>query len=133
SEPAGAEVFLDGAAKGQTPLELPASGDKHKLALFLPGHKLALLDIDGNGRTDVALEPAEKFRGPAGIKVKCSTRGRLVIFVDGKDTGLMCPTERIGVAIGTHVVGTYDPTTEELSSQNVGVRETHFSVRVTVP
>src|SRR5262249_46522211 len=101
--------------------------------LFLAGRKLALLDIDGEGRTDVALEPVEKFRGPAGIKVKCSTRGRLYITVDGKDTGLMCPTERIAVAIGPHTVGTYDPATEQASSQKVDVRETHFSVRVTVP
>jgi hypothetical protein len=133
SAPAGAEVFLDGAAKGRTPVELPASGDKHKLALFLPGHKLALLDIDGSGRSETALEPVERTRGPAGIKVKCSTRGRLYIYLDGKDTGLMCPTERLGVALGAHTVGTYDPATEETSSQTVHVRETHFSAKVTVP
>jgi serine/threonine-protein kinase len=133
STPAGAEVFLDGAAKGRTPVELPASGDRHKLALFLPGHKLALLDIDGSGRTEATLEPVEKLRGPAGIKVKCSTRGRLYISVDGKDTGLMCPTERIGVELGPHTVGSYDPATEQTSSQKVDVRETHFSAKVTVP
>ena len=133
SEPAGADVFIDGAAKGKTPLELPASGDKHKLALFLPGYKLARTDIDGRGRTQVALEKADHFRGRAGIKVRCATERRLYVTVDGRDTGLMCPTERIPVELGEHTVETYDPQSEEVSKQTVRVTETHFSLRVTAP
>ena len=133
SEPAGAEVFIDGAAKGKTPLELPASGDKHKVALFLPGYKLARTDIEGRGRTQVALEKADHFRGRAGIKVRCATERRLYVTVDDRDTGLMCPTERIAVDLGEHTIGTYDPQSEEVSKQTVRVVETHFSLRVTAP
>jgi len=133
SEPAGAEVFIDGAAKGKTPLELPASGEKHKLALFLSGYKLARADIEGRGRTQIALEKADRFRGRAGIKVRCATERRLYVTVDDRDTGLMCPTERIPVDLGEHTVETYDPQSEEVSKQTVRVTETHFSLRVTAP
>jgi hypothetical protein len=133
TRPPGAEVFLDGAEKGRTPVELPASGDQHKLALFLAGHKLVRRDIQGRGAIAVDLEPADRLRGPAGIKVRCGTRRRVHITLDDKDTGLMCPTERLAVGLGEHMVVTYDPTSEQTARHAVMVRETHFSVKVTVP
>src|SRR5262249_34521413 len=114
-------------------VELPASDDKHKLAVFLPGYKLARADIEGRGRTQLTLEKADHFRGPAGIKVRCATARRLYVLVDDRDTGLLCPTQRIPVALGEHTVGSYDPQSEEISKQTVRVTETHFSLRVTVP
>jgi hypothetical protein len=132
SSPSGADVFLDGADKGKTPLELPASGDHHKLAVFLPGHRLARLEIEGKGKTEVSLEPADRFRGPAGIKVRCTKR-RVYVLVDDRDTGQMCPTERIPVERGEHTVVTYDPQSEESARQVIKVVETHASARVTAP
>src|SRR5690606_11858691 len=40
STPPGARVYVDGADTGVTPLELPASPDRHTIALLLPGHEL---------------------------------------------------------------------------------------------
>src|SRR5262249_13050536 len=109
SRPAGADVYLDGASKGRTPLELPATRDHHKLALLLPGHKLVRTDIDGRGQVELELEPAQKLKGPAGIKVvRCAARNRFYVIVDGVHTGLFCPTERINVEVGDHTVELYD-------------------------
>jgi hypothetical protein len=45
----------------------------------------------------------------------------------------MCPSERIAVERGAHIVVTYDPQSEESSSQTIKVMETHASARVTAP
>ncbi|MBI4508684.1 MAG: protein kinase [Deltaproteobacteria bacterium] len=132
STPSGAAVYIDGALKGKTPLDLPGTGDRHKLAVVLPGRKLHRSEVDGHGRVDIPLVAAEKFSGPAGIKVKCKTKDRFYVIVNGKDTGELCPTERIGVALGEYTVEVYDPVTDASSSHAVKVKETRFSERVKV-
>ena len=132
SSPPGAVVYLDGAPKGKSPVELPASGDRHKLALLLEGYKLARIDISGKGKVEVPLEQAEKFKGPAGVKVRCKARNRYYIIVDGRHTGRVCPTERINVDLGDHVVEVYDALSDNSTAHQVPVRDTHFSVRISV-
>jgi tRNA A-37 threonylcarbamoyl transferase component Bud32 len=130
--PVGATVYLDGAAKGKTPLELPATGDKHKLAVVLPGYKLYRADINQGARVQLPLEPAEKFKGPAGIKVRCNAKTAVYVIIDSKDTGLLCPTERIPVELGPHTVELYDLLTDAMTTQQVEVKETHNSFRIMV-
>jgi len=130
SSPAGAFVFLDGAEKGTTPVELPPSGDRHKLALLLPGHKLYKADVLGSGRIEAKLEAAPSPSGPAGIKVVCKSKNRFYVVVDGVDSGMLCPTERIGVTLGAHTVEVYDAVNDAAQSRTVDVRGTHNSLRV---
>src|SRR5262249_59473613 len=106
---------------------------RHRGALSPPANSPPRRDIDGRGRLDVDLEPVERVHGPAGIKVRCATRRRAYIIIDDRDTGLMCPTERIAVGLGRHTVVTYDPSSEQSDRQEVTVKETHFSVKGTVP
>jgi eukaryotic-like serine/threonine-protein kinase len=130
SQPAGALVFLDGALKGKTPLTLPATQDRHKLTLVLAGHKLHRAEISGGSPVSVTLDRAEKPSGPAGIKVVCKSVARVYITVDGVDTGMLCPTDRIHVELGAHTIDAYDPVTDTSASSKVDVKETHHSVRV---
>jgi hypothetical protein len=123
-------VYIDGALKGRTPLDLPASGDKHKLAVVLAGHKLHRADLDGSVGVNVTLEAATAMRGPAGIKVRCKSKDRFYVIVDGNDTGMLCPTERIPVEVGEHTVDIFDPVTDATTSRTVVVKDTHNSVRV---
>lgn len=133
SSPAGAAVYLDGAPKGRAPVEIPASNDHHKLAVLLAGYKLARRDIQGSGRYDIELEKAPKLKGPAGIKLKCRTRDRYYIIVDGQHTGMFCPNEqRINVELGDHVVEVYDALSDDSTVHQVPVRETHNSIRITI-
>jgi hypothetical protein len=133
SDPPGADVYLDGSKKGVTPIDLPATGDRHKLALVMAGRKLFRQEIDGAGKVEAKLEPADVLRGEGGIKVlKCKDPHRFYIIVDGKQTGQFCPNEdkRISVRQGDHVVEIYDPVTETTTPHKVSVQQTHSSVRL---
>lgn len=130
SEPPGASVYLDGALKGETPFELPASGDRHRVVFVLEGHSLHRTDAEGRGVVSATLTPVPPRTGDAGIKVKCKSKGRFYVIVDGVETGLLCPTERIKVTLGTHTVEVYDPVTDATSTHKVDVADTHNSVRV---
>jgi hypothetical protein len=54
------------------------------------------------------------------------------VFLDGKPTGQLCPTERLGVDRGEHALEVYDLVSETRRQFNVKVKELKFSVRVRV-
>jgi hypothetical protein len=132
SQPAGAKVYLDGSLVGTTPVALESTADKHRLALVLPGYGLYTGEIDGKGFFNIDLTEVTPSDGPAGIKVRCKKTERYYVFVDDKATGQLCPTERIGVFKGKHVVEVYDPVTDTRREFNVDVVDTRLSVRVRV-
>ena len=133
STPAGAHVYLDGAETGITPLKLPASADRHTVALLLAGHELYIAQVDGAGAFAIPLKEVTPPGGPAGIKVlKCKDKDRYYVFLDGKPTGQMCPTERIDTDVGAHTVEVYDAVTETRKKFDVVVKDTRLSVRVKI-
>jgi serine/threonine protein kinase len=132
SQPPGAKVYLDGSLVGTTPVQLESTADKHRLALVLPGYGLYTGEIDGKGFFNIDLSEVTPTDGPAGIKVRCKQTNRYYVFVDGKASGQLCPTERIGVFKGKHVVEIYDPVTDTRREFNVNVEDTRLSVRVRV-
>ncbi len=132
SKPKGATIYLDGTKVGRTPMTVEATGDSFRLALILPGHRLYTEDIQGKGAVDVALEEVTPFNGRAGIKVRCKKKNRYYVIVDGEDTGMLCPTERIGVSLGEHTVEIYDPVTDSRNKFKAVVEETRHSLRVKV-
>ncbi len=132
SKPKGATIYLDGTKVGRTPMTVEATGDSFQLALILPGHRLYTEDIQGKGAVDVTLEEVTPFNGRAGIKVRCKKKNRYYVIVDGEDTGMLCPTERIGVTLGEHVVEIYDPVTGSRNQFKAVVEETRHSLRVKV-
>jgi serine/threonine-protein kinase len=133
STPAGALVYLDGSETGVTPLKLPASADRHTVALLLAGHELYIAQVDGAGAFAIPLKEVTPPGGPAGIKVlRCKDKDRYYVFVDGKPTGQMCPTERIDTDVGPHTVEVYDAVTETRKKFDIVVRDTRLSVRVKI-
>ncbi len=132
STPKGAHVYLDGAEVGLTPQTLAGSNDRHNIALLLPGHDLYIAQVDGHGTFTIPLKEVTPTAGPAGIKVNKCPPNRFYVFVDGKPTGMLCPTERIQVDVGAHVIETYDAVTEARRKVDVTVKDTRFSVRVPV-
>ncbi|HUS28150.1 MAG TPA: serine/threonine-protein kinase [Kofleriaceae bacterium] len=131
SNPKGARVFIDGADQGTTPLKLPGSTDRHSLAVVLPGKDLYLAEVDGHGVFDVELKDVEK--GPkafGGIKVLKCKKDRYYVYVDGRATGQMCPTERINVPTGAHAVEIYDLVTESRRKFNIVVKDEGASERI---
>jgi len=132
STPSGAKVYLDGTYKGKTPQTLEASPDSHRLALIKAGHKLHTAKIEGTGLVNVPLKTVTPPGGPGGIKVRCKRKNRYYVFVNGDDMGMVCPTERIGVKKGKHVVEIYDPVTDARRTFKVTVKQTRNSMRVYV-
>jgi serine/threonine-protein kinase len=132
SDPPGATVFLDGAEQGSTPITLPTARDKHTVAVVKAGYALYLKDVDGPLTITAKLEAITPTGGPAGIKVKCKTKDRYYVFVDGAPTGQLCPTERLNVALGSHTVEVYDLVSESRTQYPVVVKDTEHSLRVKV-
>jgi hypothetical protein len=133
STPGRARVFLDGADVGATPLKLPGTPDRHTIAVLLPGHELYVAQVDGQGSFAIPLKEVTPAGGPAGIKVtRCKDKDRYYVFVDGKPTGMTCPTERIEVEIGPHVVEVYDVVSDSRKKFDVDVKDTRLSVRVKI-
>jgi serine/threonine protein kinase len=133
STPSRARVFLDGADVGATPLKLPGTPDRHTIAVLLPGHELYVAQVDGQGAFAIPLKEVTPMGGPAGIKVtRCKDKDRYYVFVDGKPTGMTCPTERIEVELGEHVVEVYDVVSDSRKKYDVDVKDTRLSVRVKI-
>ncbi len=132
STPAGASVYLDGTLVGETPVSLDASMDRHRLALILPGYLLHTGELDGKGNVAIELKEVTPGGGPGGIKVRCHKKNRYYIFVDGNPTGQLCPSERIGVPKGRHMVEIYDPVTDSRKQFKANVTGTRASLRVRV-
>jgi len=132
STPAGAHVYVDGADQGVTPARIAPSADRHSIALVLSGFDLYVAEVDGTGLHRATLTEITPPAGPAGIKVKCKAKERYYVYVDGKPTGQMCPTERIGVDVGAHTVEVYDLVSEERRSYPARVKDTRVSLRVKV-
>ena len=132
STPSGARVYLDGADSGVTPVKLPGTPDKHTIAILSAGHELYVAQIKGSGAYAIPLKEVTPPGGPAGIKVTKCAKDRYYVFVDGKATGMVCPTERIEVEVGNHTIEVYDVVTEARRQFPVVVKDTRLSVRVRV-
>ncbi len=132
STPKGAKIYIDGTYKGRTPKTFDEYPDTHKLVLIKPGFKLFTRQVSGSPSIDQTLEAVSPPGGPAGIKVRCKKKNRYYVFVDGRDIGMLCPTERIGVDMGMHVVEIYDPVTDSRRTFQAKVKQTRNSLRVRV-
>jgi serine/threonine protein kinase len=132
STPPGARVYLDGAEQGKTPLTVPGSADRHSLAMVLPGYELHLAEVEGRGAVAVGLKEVTPTDGRGGIKVRCKVKNRYYVFVDGKPSGMMCPTERVGVPLGDHTVEIYDLVSESRKQFPVTVEDVNRSLRVRI-
>jgi len=133
SKPEGARVFIDGADQGTSPVKLPGSSDRHTMVILQPGHELYIGEVDGHGVFDVTLKPVTPSGGHAGIKViKCKAKERYYVYVDGKATGMTCPTERIDTVVGPHTVEVYDIVTDSRRKWDITVKDERLSARVRI-
>jgi hypothetical protein len=104
SEPAGAEVFINGAKQsGQTPVTLPLAPGQYNLVLRLQGYEAysGTVQVKDNVQTRLATKLMEKSNNRvAWAQVDTNPKGA-EIFVDDKATGKITPA-RVEVPIGMH-------------------------------
>ena len=102
SVPAGAEVQIDGANRGRTPvLVRDILTGKHRITVFLPGFVPQVRDIDVAGRVPQKVE-VNLTSNMGQISVASAPAGALVTL-DGTPSGAT-PCEIPSVAPGKHVI-----------------------------
>jgi hypothetical protein len=125
TQPHGAQVWVDGEWKGQTPLDFAAGAGTKQLVVVAVGHHLFRESFDA-ARGSIfrrALAPVTgPVQGNAFLNVFCRTSGRFPIFVDRAETGLLCPSSRVPVSAGKHWVGVYAPKERKLVEVEITVQ-----------
>jgi len=122
TQPHGAQVWVEGAWKGNTPLDLLVGAGAKRLVLVAAGFHMLRTTVDASEGVLIrlALEPvAGMVRGDAFLNVVCRTSGRYPLFIDEVETGLLCPAHLVPVAAGTHRVGAFVPAERKLAAVEV--------------
>ena len=108
--PAGAMVWLDGAQNRKTPVTFITTPASHRLVVTLPGYRM-LRDVVDTSKGLVW--EREMFVAPrldsgrVPLTVTCNTEGRYPVFVDGRDSGEMCPASDLRIEPGRHSIGVF--------------------------
>jgi hypothetical protein len=108
--PAGATVWLDGVQKGRTPLTLATTPDSHRLVVTLPGYRMLrdVVDTSKGVLWEREMLVAPRLdTGRVPLTVTCSTESRYPVFVDGRDSGELCPASDLRIEPGRHSVGLF--------------------------
>ena len=133
SQPAGAEVWINGKERGRTPLQVKIQSGRAHMVLVLAGYTSATVDATASEGTKVSKElvaVAPPLTGDARFRAECTTRGKLPIVVDGKETGVLCPFTQLRVEPGVHKIGLFVPALGQVHEKEVtlhpGVRSIVF-------
>ncbi len=112
-----------------SPIVVDDSGQK--LVVYAPGHSIKIIDVAETKIEDpLTLSPIKKFRGAAGLRVLCKKKNRYYVRIDGQDTGMLCPTGRLGMKKGTHKVELINVKDGSNISKTVSIRSTKKSKRI---
>ena len=103
SEPAGADVFINGDKQsGQTPLTIPLAPGKYNLVLRLAGYDAysGQIEVRADGQSKINAELRQKSSRIAWAQISSFPDGA-EIWIDGADTGQRAPA-RVEVPSGIH-------------------------------
>jgi serine/threonine-protein kinase len=106
TEPAGADVFIDGAKQsGQTPVMLPLGPGQYNLVLRLQGYGAhsETVQVKDNVQTQLDVSMTQKAGGHVAWAQVGSRPAGAEIFVDGVSSGQMTPS-RVQVPSGLHTI-----------------------------
>jgi len=122
TQPHGANVWVDGVWRGNTPVDVLAGPGNKGLVLVAAGHHMFRTSVDAREGAiiRVALErAADPVRGDAFLNVVCHTTGRYPVFIDEVETGLLCPARLVPVSAGPHRVGVFVPSERKLMAVEI--------------
>jgi hypothetical protein len=133
SQPVGADVWISGKERGRTPLEVKIQSGPAHVVLVLAGYTSVTADVTASEGGKISKElvaVAPPMTGDARFRAECTTRGKLPIVVDGRETGILCPFTKLRVEPGVHKIGLFVPALGQVHEKEVtlhpGVRSIVF-------
>lgn len=110
TKPAGATVWVDGVQKDRTPLTVVTTPGSHRLVVTLPGYRMLRDVVDASKgvlweREMFAAPRLEDGRVP--VTVTCQSSNKYPVFIDGKDSGELCPVSTLRLEPGRHSIGVF--------------------------
>lgn len=122
--PPNADLWVDGEWQGKTPLDVAPGPGAHRVVIIAPGHLVfkGVYDTTDGEIIRRALDPIEApARGQAYLDIQCKSEGRFPVFIDGLDTGLLCPAKMVPVFSGRREVAIFVPVLQDSVVQVVTV------------
>jgi serine/threonine-protein kinase len=108
--PAGATIWLDGVQRGKTPATLITTPGSHRLVVTLLGYRMLrdVVDTTNGVLWEREMSVAPRLdSGRVPLTVTCSTEAVYPIFVDGRDSGELCPASDLRIEPGRHSIGLF--------------------------
>ena len=108
--PDGAAIWVDGVRRQKTPATLITTPGSHRLVVTLPGYRMLRDVVD---TTKGVVWEREMFVAPrldsgrVPLNVSCSTEAVYPVFVDGRDSGELCPASDLRIEPGRHSIGLF--------------------------
>jgi hypothetical protein len=124
TQPRQADVWVDGEWKGKSPLRAVIGPGGKRLLIVLRGFWLVRDAVDATRGAIVrrALVPIEPpMEGDGFLNVQCRTFGKLPVFLDERETGLLCPAKMVPARAGKHRVGVFVPSEARIIASDVEV------------
>jgi hypothetical protein len=110
TRPPGADVWVDGVEKGRSPLAIDTQPGSHRLVITMPGYRMLrdAVSTHNGAHIERDLLPVPRVaRGGVPLTVVCATQNKYPVFIDGQDTGMLCPLQDVEIDPGRHVIGIF--------------------------
>jgi hypothetical protein len=108
--PVGATIWLDGVQREKTPATLITTPGSHRLVVILPGYRMLrdVVDTTTGVLWEREMSVAPRLdSGRVPLTVTCSTEAVYPVFVDGRDSGELCPASDLRIEPGRHSIGLF--------------------------
>jgi serine/threonine-protein kinase len=108
--PDGATIWLDGVQRETTPATLITTPGSHRLVVTLPGYRMLrdVVDTTKGVLWEREMSVAPRLdSGRVPLNVTCSTEAVYPVFVDGRDSGELCPASDLRIEPGRHSIGLF--------------------------
>jgi eukaryotic-like serine/threonine-protein kinase len=134
--PSGAEIWVDGARRGTTPVDLILGEGGHRVVLLKEGFRMHRDVYDTTRgewiRRELVAVPAWP-EGGAYVNVTCRSGNHLPVFVDDEETGRLCPVVMLPVIPGQRKIAVFVPARRGFADIEVSVPPGKKPLPVTVP
>lgn len=134
TSPSQADVWVDGALRGKTPVDLVVGPGSHRVVVVKAGYRMlqAVFDTTKGEYARRGLQRAGFPRfGDGIVDVQCESKGKYPVLIDDEETGLLCPVSALRLPSGKHTIGIFVPSRRAAVTVEVVVSPGRQPKRVT--